>query len=51
MTPRTINLIIAFGGVFLIGVLMLAAAWILGSAAQRRDSPDQKAPPADPQAT
>jgi hypothetical protein len=39
MTPETINLTIAFGGVALIGVILLAAAWLLGEAEQKREPP------------
>ena len=41
MTPETINLIIGFGGVALIGVVMFAVAWILGAAAQGKEPPSQ----------
>jgi len=47
MTPETINLIIGFGGVALIGMIMFAVAWVAGAAAQGKEPPSQTSAPAD----
>ena len=47
MTPETINLIIGFGGVALIGVIMFAVAWVAGAAAQRKEPPSQTSAKSD----
>jgi len=41
------NIIIAFGGVAILGVIAGAFAWIAGAAAQRKDPPSQTSAESD----
>lgn len=39
MTPETVNLIIGFGGVALLGVVAFMVAWFIGTATQQKQPP------------
>ena len=45
----TTNVIIAFGGVFLLGIIAIAFVWLTSAAAQRKEPPGQEGTPSDAQ--